>query len=430
MIKSSALCFITEFNLHEPFQSAYRPKHSTETALLRIQNDVLLDLDANKGVVLVLLDLSAAFDTIDHAILDVRLRERIGLRDQALDWVNSYHRKRTQKVVVANAASDEVTLYFGGPQGSLMGPEDYKIYTLPVGDIIRKHGFRFTIYADDTQLYVAFDIRDAGDMVHVIGLIENCVSEIKRWMTSNLLKLNSDKTEVLIIAPSNAKPIDINRVLNIGGATVKPTNKVRNIGVIFDSTLSMHDHVSTVCKTCYYHLRRIASIRRYITKDACQSLVQSMVMSRLDYANALLYGLPKNEINRLQRIQNMAARVTAKLTKHDRITPVLMSLHWLPVEQRIVFKTLSMTYQAIHKSAPVYIQELVEVYTPRRSLRSETAPITLVPRKARTVKYGERAFRNAAPKLWNALPPSVRSADSHTSFKKLLKTHLFRYSYL
>ena len=180
-------------NMHELHQSAYRVGHSTETALTRINNDIACELDRGRGVILVLLDLSAAFDTIDHEILHNRMRKRLGICHSALDWFDSYHNRRMQRVVINDSTSESVILKFGGPQGSLIGAEDYKLYTLPVGDIIRKHNMLFEIYADDTQLYVSFVIQDSSDLVNAISKIELCVSEIKDWMTRNLLKLNAEK---------------------------------------------------------------------------------------------------------------------------------------------------------------------------------------------------------------------------------------------
>ena len=238
-------------NLHEPLQSAYRKGYSTETALVRITNDVLLDIDERRGVVLVLLDLSAAFDTIDHDILTHRLSHRVGVKHTALAWFDSYHTGRTQRVCISGVTSNSVTLKCGGPQGSLMGAEDYKVYILPVGDIIRKHRLRFNIYADDKQLSIAFDLRSSEDLKSKIVLIEKCVQEIKQWMTVNMLKLNAEKTEVLIITSPHFKERVDSHTVSVEGTDVIPSPSVRNIGVTFDSTLSMHAHISTICKKMF-----------------------------------------------------------------------------------------------------------------------------------------------------------------------------------
>ena len=143
-------------SLIEKFQSAYRPGYSTETALVRITSDILSDLDSRRGVILVMLDLSAAFDTLDYNVLVSRLDRRLGVRGTALQWFSDYHSNRTQSVIIDNCVSSPIALESGGPQGSVLGAEDYKMYTSPVGDIIRKHGMRYSIYADDSTKYISF----------------------------------------------------------------------------------------------------------------------------------------------------------------------------------------------------------------------------------------------------------------------------------
>ena len=141
---------IDKNQLYEPLQSAYRKGHSTETALVKVHNDILMNLDSNRGVILILLDLSAAFDTIDHALMIQRLESRIGIKATALEWFRSYLEGRSQAVYIEGHTSESISLLFGVPQGSILGPIEYSIYTFPVGDIIRKHNLQYHMYADDT----------------------------------------------------------------------------------------------------------------------------------------------------------------------------------------------------------------------------------------------------------------------------------------
>ena len=141
--------YMTRNNLHGKMQSAYKPGHSTETALLRIQNDLLLDLGKKHGIILILLDLSAAFDTIDHDILLTRLRSLLGVEAAALAWFESYLKLRSSAVCVGSMASEMSTLKYGVPQGSVLGPVLFTIYTMPLSHILESHDH---FYADDTQL--------------------------------------------------------------------------------------------------------------------------------------------------------------------------------------------------------------------------------------------------------------------------------------
>ena len=132
----------------------------------------------------------------------------------------------------------------------------------------------------------------------------------------------------------------------------------------------MEKHVNTVCRSAYHQLRNIGHIRKYLTTDATKTLVNCLVTSKLDYCNSLLFGIPKLTVNKLQRVQNTAARIITKTPRHDHITPVLKELHWLPICQRIDYKVLLYTYKALHGQCPQYIIDLLCVYRQARDLRS------------------------------------------------------------
>ena len=169
----------------------------------------------------------------------------------------------------------------------------------------------------------------------------------------------------------------------------------------------------------------IGHIRQYLTTDATKSLYNAQVTSRQDYCNALLYNVPKTILSKLQNVQNTAARLITRTSCYDHITPVLKELHWLPVQHRVVYKILTHTYKALHGESPAYIRHMLQVYVPRRTLRSQNDTVPLVVPRCHTVTYGDRCFVTAAPKLWNALPAGIKDCNTLSSFKKLLKTHLF-----
>ena len=200
---------------------------------------------------------------------------------------------------------------------------------------------------------------------------------------------------------------------------------VRNLGAFFDSQMNMESHVNSVCRACYSQLRQIGHIRQYLNSDATKSLVNSLVTSRLDYCNSLLFGLPKKTLNKLKIVQNTSARIITGTPRRHHITPVLKELHWIPVQHRIQFKILTYTFKALHGQAPDYIASLLDVYKPYRELRSGSNGTTLVVPKSRTKMYGDRSFMTVAPSLWNSLPSEIRSSSTISSFKKSLKTHLF-----
>jgi len=413
---------INDNKLEERLQSAYKECHSVETALLVVFDDLLNAIDNRKHILVTLLDYSAAFDTIDHAILFRRLGNSYGLSGEALEWVKSYFTNRHQAVSIKGVVSEDHALTYGMPQGSIFGPFSYPKYSAPIARIADKHGVKYHQYADDTQLYVVCDLNDANDCK---DRLERCIEEVRSWSTSNMLKLNDSKTEFLVVGSKHSRVnLDISSI-SIGDATVPAVTSARNIGAVMDNKLTMADHVSSVCKSAYAHLRNIAQIRRYLTQDATATLIHSLVTSRLDNLNSLLFGLPDNVTAKLQRIQNHAAKVVVRKNKYDHVTPIMQSLHWLPVLYRIEYKILLITHKCLHGIAPEYLASRLQKYVPGRALRSADQYL-LVERRANLRSYGDRSFSVAAPKLWNNLPLDLRKCDSLISFKAQLKTFLFK----
>ena len=244
-------------------------------------------------------------------------------------------------------------------------------------------------------------------------------------MSDNFLMLNSEKTETIVFGPKSQRD-DVNQMLLAQGFIC--TNEVKNLGVLLDSDLNFSKHFSNITRTAIYQIRNIAKIRSFISFTDAQTLIHTFVTNHLDYCNSLFSGLPKTSINRLQLIQNTAARVLTKTRKFDHITPVLASLHWLPVTFRIDFKILLFVFKSLNGFAPAYIFNLVSPYTPSRSLRSADK-LLLTPYTANRVTDGGRAYAARAPYLWNLLPFEIKNATSVSTFKTLLKTYYYRLAF-
>ena len=192
-----------------------------------------------------------------------------------------------------------------------------------------------------------------------------------------------------------------------------------------DPQLTFDTHIKHLCKASFYHLRNISKLRPTLTLADAEKLVHAFISSRLDYCNALLIGISSKSIQRLQYIQNSAARILLRVRKYDHITPILKTLHWLPVPLRIEYKVSLLTHQCIHGHAPQYLKELLSLQASSCSLRSRNKNLLKAPRtKLRTM--GDRAFSATAPRLWNALPDHLRAPQTTDAFKRELKTHLFR----
>ncbi len=413
--------FLSSNCIYEVFQSGFKSAHSTESALLRVLNYIYLSTDSGDYVVLILLDLSAAFDTVDHTLLLSRLESWVGLKDNVLKWFQSYLFDRKFLVKLGNFTSSPAPLTCGLPQGSILASSLFSLYMLPLGSILRKHGVSFHFYADDTQIYLPIKRNSSTAITSLL----QCLEEVKSWLVQTFLFLNEDKTEVIVFGPNeNSQCISP----ELESLSVFRSSRVRNLGVLVDQHLKFDKHISSVIGSSFYQLRLLSKIKHFLTPKTLEIAVHAFVTSRLDYCNSLYCGISKCQIAHLQLVQNAAARLLLKCRKYEHITPVLKSLHWLPVCQRIDFKILLFVYKSLHNLAPVYLSELLHLYTPSRSLRSRDQALLVVPR-VRLKRRGERAFAVAGPRLWNALPLEIRMAPSLSVFKSLLKTYLFSLVY-
>jgi hypothetical protein len=305
----------------------------------------------------------------------------------------------------------------------------FTIYTTPLGNIIRRHGLTFHLYADDTQLYFAFKPSSPSSKQDTINRIENCVEDIRIWMADNLLKLNDDKTEVIVITSRQSISERQAITINVGGCDISPSEEPpKNLGVLFDSTCGLKHHINKLCKSINYNVYCIGKIRKYLTKSSAEMLVNATVTSRLDYCNSLLYGVHECLISQLQRCQNNAARVVTLTRKYNHITPVLFDLHWLPVRYRITFKILLLTYKSLNGLSPAYLSDLLKPYKPCRALRSSDNHL-LTAYGWRLENFGKRSFQVAAPCLWNDIPLQIRHSATLELFKSRLKTYLFTMAY-
>ena len=375
-------------------------------------------LDKGENVFLVLLDLSAAFHTVNHSLLLARLQKSFGIRGTVLQWFDSYLSQRTQFVNINEANSMVRDLPMGVPQGSGLGPVLYLLYTAPLAKVIRSYGLDYLLYTNDTQLYFAFK---SVDVDAAKSRVENCISAISRWMDLNELKLNHDKTEVMLIH-SKYCPSPSFQSLCVGDESVAASQSARSLGVIFDEHMSFHAHVSSICRSSFYRIRNLSRIRKYFTKESAEIAVHAFVTPKLDYCNALLYRLPKYQLQRLQYVQNTAARVVLQVSKFQHITPVLCKLHWLPIQYRIIFKILM--YKSLNGTSPSYLAQKLHDSSHTRSLRSVSNELLMQPRSY-TKTYRDRAFAVHAPREWNLIPYEIRKSNTTSSFKRSLKTYLF-----
>ena len=245
-------------------------------------------------------------------------------------------------------------------------------------------------------------------------------------MLTDKLKINDSKTEFMIIGTKQQLSKINSCHLTVGEANIDPVISARNLGTWFDSNLNLQEHINKTCRAAYFHIHNIRHIRKFLTKESTETLVHALVIGRIDYCNSLLYGLPAVHLDKLQRLQNSAARLISYTPRFHHITPVLYSLHWLPVKYRIMFKVIMLTFKSLYGTSPDYLKTLISKKEHLKyNLRSGNGVLLQVPSIRSKKTLGDRSFTMAAPTLWNNLPINLRNETSFTKFKSLLKTHFF-----
>ncbi len=409
---------------------AYRKYHSTETALIKMQSDVFAAMDKQHVTLLVMLDLSAAFDTVPHQdLLENTLHKRFGIGGTALSWFRSYLSGRKQQVLIGSQLSDLFDLDCGVPQGSCLGPILFTWYISSLYDVISQHLPKALGYADDNQLLLSFEPGSAAAEQDTVAAMEACIADVRKWMLQHRLLINDTKTEFMLLGTrQQLQKVTIDGI-RVGDADIKPASMVKNLGVFQDPKLSMGQQVSAVCRRSFLQLYRLRKIRKYLSNDATQTLVHAFITSNLDYCNSLYTGMPAYLTAKLQRIQNAAARLVMQLPKFDHITGVMIELHWLPVADRIRYKVLLLTFKALHGMAPVYLTNMLCMHHSSHGRRSnKNLNLLKVPRTKRKT-LGTRSFNYYAPTEWNKLPMDIRMDESIESFKSKVKTFLFKSAY-
>ena len=406
-------------------QSGYRKWHSTETALLKITNDIFEGFDSRKSTILIALDQSAAFDCIEHETLVNRMRQTFGVTGKALNWITSYLHERSSFVRYGNASSNISVVDVGVPQGSALGPYLFSLYIAPLSNVIRSFDMNHHQYADDTQLYITVS---NDDVLERVCQLESCIIAVHKWLSHNWLSLNPTKSDVIQFNSGRGQ----NRVEDLASVAVsdvrlEPSTTVKSLGVVLDGKLTFDQHIASVCRASYFHIRALRHVRESLPDNVAKTVACSIVGSRIDYCNALLVGMSDSNFKKLQRVQNTLARVLLRLSRSDHITPALMELHWLPVKYRVTFKLATLTFKTLQSGQPTYLRDLVQIYEPVRSLRSSNKRLLCIDR-SRTV-IASRSFKHSSATVWNSLPVDIRDCNTVDTFKRNLKTYLFKLAF-
>ena len=305
----------------------------------------------------------------------------------------------------------------------------FTMYIRPLSAIIDSHSIIHHSFADDLQLQMSAP----PDRIYELLLsMQSRMSDVKAWATANMLKLNVIKREVMLVTSRRTKHLhNLPTSITMGNAQIPFKQSVKNLGFTLDCHLTMNAHVSNVARTCYFELRRLASIRRFLTSTATATLLSAFVLSRIDYCNSLLFCSTHDVTSHLQRIHNYAARVILRLPKSSNITTHLKSLHWLPVKVRSTYKIACLCNHCHSSTAPTYVTDMLHrkpLHT--RNTRSSSYTMPLLNRPAHSkATLGDRSFSFTSSSVWNSILNDVMCAPTMSSFKSGLKTYLFRSAY-
>lgn len=407
---------MSDFHLESDFEHGYKEGHSTETLLLKAVNDLLLSCDKQLPSIVMLLDLSAAFDTVDQTKLLNILREEIGIEGTALKWFTSFITGRTQRVKIRDCYSELGDLIYGEAQGSVLGPPLFNIYIRSLKKHVDPAKFSIFGFADDHQLIKSF--LPVLQIKALDGDINNCFSLIEEWMNSHYLRLNASKTQIMIVLlPALRHAIEIKGTF-INGVCIRFVQNAKNLGVVLDDELSFKEQVKKLVSSCFLDIRRLSKIKDFLSFEQLRSAVSQLVFSKLDYCNSLYYGISADLLNKMQCVQNSAARLVRKKKMFRGSTAdFIRECHWLPIRERIVFKICLLVHKCLFGTAPKCLSEMLVFVKSGRTMK-------LVQSTYKT-SFGERCFGRVAPKIWNLLPLDIRSEADEEQFKKKLKTFLF-----
>ena len=316
--------------------------------------------DKGTNAILLLLDLSAAFDTVNHELLLKRLKNSYGIGGTVLSWLESYLSGRSFRVHVRDSKSSSCNLRIGVPQGSILGPLLFILYTKDLQEIAQKYGLSIHLYADDTQIYMAFDVHSKNpDLSNLVS----CINEIRSWMSLNFLKLNEDKTEIMDIGMYQS----VLKEIKLWSEIIEPVLKAKNLGFYFDHRLSLDEQIKCVQKVCNINLHNLWQIGSKLSYDLKIQLVHSCILSILDYCNCTYGALSAINLRKLQKLQNDSVRFIFNIRGKSRrksISPFAKKLHFLPVQYRIWFKIALTVFKCINNLAPEYLKSLVTLRTP------------------------------------------------------------------
>jgi retron-type reverse transcriptase len=400
-----------------PLQSGFRSGHSTTTALVRVTDDIRYAMDNRKITLLVLLDFSSAFNTVDFDILIARLKQ-YNLSNAAISWFESYLRDREQCVRVKSTFSDWLPLVAGVPQGGILSPLLFSIF---INTVVQCLDFSHHLYADDLQIYSHFENEQTDS---AIAQMNSELSRIALWAKQCGLLLNPSKSQAILIGSSRLlSKIDISSLpaLRLNGSEITISSQVKNLGIILDKHLSWQPQLNEVSRRLFFRFFSLRKYQNLLPISTKILLCQSLLLPIFDYADVAFLDITQEQLLRLERLQNVCIRFIFGLRKYDRVTQFRNELRWLTMAQRRDLHILSLLYSVLfNPSAPYYLRSsFTSLASHGLPLRSGARGILQIP--THRSNFFSSSFTARAARLWNEQPVDIRLSPSILCFKRSLK---------
>ena len=303
--------------------------------------------------------------------------------------------------------SEKVTLKQGVPQGRILGPILFTLYTSPLGDICKSHNVVFHSYADDQQNYMSFSPASQGSKDHCIQSLESCISDIHIWMRTNLLKLNNNKIEIILLGTRQQLGKVGQFQIKIGQDHISPAPTARNLGIVFDQEMKWTLHINRLSASLFVTVHNIAHIRHQLNKETAKIIIQALCCQNWIIVTVFIM------------VPQVLHSLITKTSKHVSITPYLSDLHWLKVNERMVYKICTILYKCVHGLAPEYLHNLVVQSHPRRLRSAENNRLPTI--RCNTSMALHLAFSSTGPRSWNTLPQHIINCNDIESLKTKLK---------
>ncbi|CAB4026746.1 Hypothetical predicted protein [Paramuricea clavata] len=408
--------YLTRNNRLSSHQSGNKKHFSTETLSIFVNDTILKAMDNKKLTALVLLDLSKAFDSVNHNILLQKL-ERIGASKPSLRWFGSYLNGRSQVVRIGSTSSSPLNLTHGVPQGAILSPLLFCIY---MNDLpLSPRSSSLESYVDDSKVFLSFPIKDTTSTK---ANLEEDLCLVAKWCSTNHLLINPEKTKFLLIGtPQLLKELPSSMTLSFLGKDIIPVFSAKDLGVTLDSHLSYNEHKNLV-SSCTAKLCQINRVKDSFDKETLKLIISSLVISKLFYCSSTWSNTSSTNISKLQAVQNLACRIITNTRKFDHITPALRQISWLPVKEQLILRDSIMTYKCMNSLVPQYLSEKFSKRSSIHSRLTRNQDTLQIP--FNRTATGQRSFHYRAVNLWNGLDENIKEARSLRHFKKLMKNNL------